>query len=283
MKRISVFKIACIIILGVLTHDLYSQINGFGKIHWNREKIASGLVWKSSHTILPDSIIQNINILIINLHKRGISLSYNPEKNIIVSHQVVATGALAAVNGGFFSIKDGGSTTYIRAGELVTDADTAKKWRKNVNMTGSVLVDKKGKVSITNAKPNEWYDSHPEYTDVLVTGPLLLSEGEKKVLPETSLVLNKHPRTVIGTSGGNKIIVVTLDGRTDQAVGMTLPELSDLMISLHCKDAVNLDGGGSTTMWIAGKPFNGIVNMPCDNKKFDHEGERPVSDILIIK
>jgi exopolysaccharide biosynthesis protein len=64
---------------------------------------------------------------------------------------------------------------------------------------------------------------------------------------------------------------------------MTLNELADLMLVLHCKDAVNLDGGGSTTMCISGKPFNGIVNMPCDNKKFDHEGERAVSDIIIIK
>ena len=79
------------------------------------------------------------------------------------------------------------------------------------------------------------------------------------------------------------MVLLTLDGRTDQAKGMTLAELTDLMISLHCKDAVNLDGGGSTTMWISGKPFNGVVNMPCDNKKFDHEGERAVSDIIIIK
>jgi exopolysaccharide biosynthesis protein len=55
------------------------------------------------------------------------------------------------------------------------------------------------------------------------------------------------------------------------------------MILLHCRDAVNLDGGGSTTMWINGKPFSGVVNMPCDNKTFDHSGERSVSDILIIK
>ena len=60
---------------------------------------------------------------------------------------------------------------------------------------------------------------------------------------------------------------------------MTLNEVAELMQLLRCKDAVNLDGGGSTTMWISGKPFNGVVNMPRDNKKFDHEGERAVSDI----
>jgi exopolysaccharide biosynthesis protein len=64
---------------------------------------------------------------------------------------------------------------------------------------------------------------------------------------------------------------------------MTLVRLTDLMISLKCTDAVNLDGGGSTTMWIRGKPFGGVVNMPSDNKKFDHEGEKNVADILVIR
>ena len=283
MKRASTFRICLFITLVVFTHGLNGQINGFKKIHWEQEKIAPGLTWKSSHTVLYDSVPQNINILIINLHKREILLSYNPEKNIVVSKQAAAAGALATVNAGFFNIKNGGSATYIKTGGLIVDTDTAKKWKRNLNMTGSVLVDKNGNVTIEKAETNSWYDSHPEYAEVLVTGPLLLTGKEKMQLPSTALVINKHPRTSIGKRGNHKIILVTLDGRTDQAIGMTLGELTDLMISLRCKDAVNLDGGGSTTMWISGKPFNGIVNMPCDNKKFDHEGERAVSDILIIK
>jgi len=78
---------------------------------------------------------------------------------------------------------------------------------------------------------NSWLDSHAEYDDILVTGPLL----------------------------------------------------AEFLLLLRCKNATNLDGGGSTTMWIKGKPFNGVVNMPSDNRKFDHEVERAVSDILIIK
>jgi exopolysaccharide biosynthesis protein len=95
-------------------------------------------------------------------------------------------------------------------------------------------------------------------------------------------VINRHPRTTIGLKNTRKAVLLTLDGRTGEAAGMTLKELAHLMTLLRCHDAVNLDGGGSTTMWIRGKPFNGVVNMPCDNKKFDHEGERAVSDILII-
>jgi exopolysaccharide biosynthesis protein len=283
MNRITTLRIVLLVNLLVLFSSLSGQINGFEEIKWETEKIAPGLTWKSTHTSLYDSVPQNINVLIINTNRRNISLSYDPDKNIRVSRQAEKAGAIAAVNAGFFNIKEGGSVTYIKTGGVIVDTDTAKKWTRNANMTGSVLINKNGHVTLTTAKTNSWYDSHPEYAEVLVTGPLLLSEKTKMQLPSTPLVLNKHPRTAIGKKGDHKIVLITMDGRTDQAKGMTLAELTDLMISLHCKDAVNLDGGGSTTMWINGKPFNGVVNMPCDNKKFDHEGERAVSDILIIR
>jgi exopolysaccharide biosynthesis protein len=283
MNRTSTFRIILLVGLSVFFHTLNGQIKGFKRIKWENAKISSGLTWKSSHTVLYDSVPQNINILIINTHKRNISLSYNPEKNIIVSKQAEKAGAIAAVNAGFFNIKDGGSVTYIRTGGKIVDTDTAKRWSRNSNMTGALVVDMKSHVSIGRAMTNTWYDSHQEYPEVLVTGPLLISGKEKMQLPPTPLVKTKHPRTAIGKRGSHRIVLVTLDGRTDQAVGMTLAELTDLFISLHCRDAVNLDGGGSTTMWISGKPFEGVVNMPCDNKKFDHEGARAVSDILIIR
>jgi exopolysaccharide biosynthesis protein len=283
MNRISTLKIFLFVILSVFYVSLKGQINGFEEIKWETEKIAPGLTWKSTHTVLNDSVPQNINVLIINTNRRIISLSYDPDKNICVSKQAEKATAIAAVNAGFFNIKEGGSGTYLKTGGVIVDTDTAKKWRRNANMTGSVLIDKNGHVTLSVSKTNSWYDSHPEYTEVLVTGPLLLSGKIQQVLPVTPLVVNKHPRTAIGKKGNHKVVLITLDGRTDQAKGMTLSELTDLMISLHCKDAVNLDGGGSTTMWINGKPFNGVVNMPCDNKKFDHEGERAVSDILIIR
>ena len=283
MIRPIAVRIYMSVALILLSSNLEAQVTGFKKIHWEKERIAPGLTWKSAHTLLNDSIPQNINILIVNTNKRVISLSYVPGKNIVLSKQAEDAGALAAINGGFFNVRDGGSVTYIRTGGQILDSDTAKRWNRNANMTGSLLSEKAGRIIIGRAYSNSWYDSHPEYTEVLVTGPLLLKGKVKSPLPSTPLVINKHPRTVIGIKGDHRIILVTLDGRTDQAAGMTLAELTDLMISLHCNDAVNLDGGGSTTMWISGKPFNGIVNMPSDNKLFDHAGERAVSDIIIIK
>ncbi len=260
-----------------------AQISGFNKIHWEREKIAPGLIWKSSHTVLNDSVPQNINILIVNLHKRKIGIQYDPAANSPVSKQASSARARAAVNGGFFDIKKGGSVTYIRTGGKITDSDTAKKWPPNVNMNGAVLIRQGQEMIIDKDALNSWYDSHSEYEDILVTGPLLVRNRSFSKLPGTSLVISRHPRTALGLRNPRKAVLITLDGRTGEAAGMTLTELAQLMILLHCCDAINLDGGGSTTMWINGKPFNGVVNMPCDNKKFDHEGERAVSDILIIR
>ncbi len=283
MKRQFILRIYLFTGLAVLSGQITAQVDRYNKIKWEKEKITSGLIWKSSHTILNDSVPQNINILFVNLNKRKIFIQYNSEKNIPVSKQAAPVNAIAAVNGGFFNIKNGGSATYIRTGGKIIDSDTSRKWSRNANMTGSVLIKSGSELFINRSMSNQWYNDHPEYNDVLVTGPLLIENADTIKLPETSLVINKHPRTAIGIRSNKKVLLITLDGRTKEAAGMTLNELADLMISLKCWNAVNLDGGGSTTMWINGKPFNGVVNMPCDNKQFDHYGERAVSDILIIK
>lgn len=283
MKKFAILVLYFLLIPFLFLSQITGQITGFNKINWDRERIAPGLIWKSAHTVLNDSVPQNLNILTVNTRRRTIALYYESGKNSVLSKQAANYGAVAAVNGGFFNIRDGGSVSYIRTGGLIKDSDTSKKWIRNSNMNGSFLVDKFGNVFIEEAHTNSWYDAHPEYVEVLVTGPLLLSGKERMQLPLTPLVVNKHPRTVVGKKSKHKIVIVTIDGRTEQAAGFTINEVTELMQLLRCKDAVNFDGGGSTAMWISGKPFNGVVNMPCDNKKFDHEGERAVSDILVIR
>jgi exopolysaccharide biosynthesis protein len=283
MKIISAFRLTFSFLILLISLSLHAQVKGFEKIKWEKEKIAPGLVWKSTHTIIDDTIPQNFNILIVDTRKRDISILYNPKKNVKTSIQASEAGAMAAVNAGFFNIKDGGSATYIKVNGMVVDSDTASKWKRLANMNGSVVIDTDGNVHITEVMDNSSYDSEKAYRDALITGPMLVHGKTKAKLPQTSLVIARHPRSCIGILGKHKVILLTLDGRTAEASGMTLVQLADLMLLLKCTDAVNLDGGGSTTMFIKGKPYNGVVNMPCDNKIFDHAGERAVSDIIIIK
>ena len=73
------------------------------------------------------------------------------------------------------------------------------------------------------------------------------------------------------------MIAVVVDGRNTQAEGMTINEVTLLMQALGCREAMNLDGGGSSTAWVENL---GVVNFPSDNKIFDHEGERGVANVI---
>lgn len=84
----------------------------------------------------------------------------------------------------------------------------------------------------------------------------------------------RHPRTAIGFSkDSSTLYLVTVDGRTESDSGMSLVELADAMLKLGVYEAVNLDGGGSTTMVIGDR----VVNHPSDK-----EGERPVGNALLV-
>ena len=87
--------------------------------------------------------------------------------------------------------------------------------------------------------------------------------------PET-----RHPRTLVGTHADGSVWLITVDGRQPRlSAGMSLFELRSLAARLGLTQALNLDGGGSTTMWVRGE----IVNSPSDVA-----GPRKVSDALLV-
>ena len=91
-----------------------------------------------------------------------------------------------------------------------------------------------------------------------------------------------HPRTIFGLSGDkSKLYLMTVDGRQKgYSEGINTGEGALLMKFFGAEDAINMDGGGSTTMWVESL---GVVNHPTDNRKFDHAGERRVYDILYVR
>ena len=89
---------------------------------------------------------------------------------------------------------------------------------------------------------------------------------------EFSSMMERHPRTAIGWNQGY-FFLVEVDGRQKNlSVGMTLDELSAYLVKLGCEEAMNLDGGGSATLWYNGK----VQNNPCDGQ------ERPIANSLIV-
>ncbi|HMO79691.1 MAG TPA: phosphodiester glycosidase family protein [Pyrinomonadaceae bacterium] len=85
---------------------------------------------------------------------------------------------------------------------------------------------------------------------------------------------NRHPRTAVAKMKDGKFLMITVDGRQPGvSVGMTLQELAEYLLSVGAVDAINLDGGGSTTMFLDGR----VVNTPSDQN-----GERKVGDAIIV-
>lgn len=101
-----------------------------------------------------------------------------------------------------------------------------------------------------------------EVEHIISGGPYLVKEGNTYVdVKEQKLgsVNGKNPRTAIGYTVDGNLILVTVDGREKNSVGMTLFELARFMKELGCVNAMNLDGGGSSVMYINGK----VVNSPA--------------------
>ncbi|HEX7937646.1 MAG TPA: phosphodiester glycosidase family protein, partial [Gemmatimonadaceae bacterium] len=92
---------------------------------------------------------------------------------------------------------------------------------------------------------------------------------------------SRHPRTAVGiSSNGKRLLLVVVDGRqAGYSDGMTLRELAHLMLNLGARDALNLDGGGSTTMVVGNRKTRSlqVVNRPSDAT-----GERAVGDALAV-
>ena len=120
---------------------------------------------------------------------------------------------------------------------------------------------------------------NPEWKDVnhiISGGPYLVKNGEVFVdmtAQKLGSVGGRNPRTAIGYTKDNNLILLTADGREGASIGLTLMELANLMKELGCVNAMNLDGGGSTVMYVNGN----VVNKPAVS------GGIPLSHTLVIK
>jgi len=115
----------------------------------------------------------------------------------------------------------------------------------------------------------------------VITGwPRMLADGAVVFEDEEPLGMYRyHPRTAIGTTpGGTHLVLATVDGRRHPIMGMTALEMVPLLEEFGVSDAINLDGGGSTALYIEGE--GGIVNRPSDRYErvvATHLGVRIVS------
>ncbi len=131
---------------------------------------------------------------------------------------------------------------------------------------------------IDSGKAKVEISTNPDWKNVrhIISGGPYLVKDSSVYVDMTAEKLNsiggKNPRTAIGYTKNNTLIMVAVDGRENKSVGMTLMQLAYFMKSVGCTNAINLDGGGSTVMYVNGQ----VVNNPA------FKGGIAISNALVL-
>jgi exopolysaccharide biosynthesis protein len=269
----------------ILTLGAYAQNDSITLVttKWNIQKIAKGVVWKQ-FSFRGNLFGSNQNINIVEV-KQGKKHRFDVVDNGKILKPTSEFGkeadAMGAVNGTFFNVKEGGSVDYIKINGKVLHQNQLTNGTRGFHQR-SALAIADGRVRIEKWNGHEQWETELQASDLMVSGPLLISERRPEPLDSSSFNVTRHPRTAVALTSKNRVLLITVDGRNENAAGMSLFELRNVMKWINSTDGINLDGGGSSTLWIAGQPDNGVVNYPCDNKKWDHAGERKVANALCV-
>jgi exopolysaccharide biosynthesis protein len=191
-------------------------------------------------------------------------------------HRTTLTGAggveAVIIDGLVTAVLDGqGSARIPENGVVLSGSGNGGQWIRH-NLGAGQTAALRTEASVT---PQPGFA--PDF--IIGGGPLLVRDGRPAADSDPGkydpgFIAKRHPRTAAGVRGDGTVVLVVVDGRHPaSSVGMTIREMSDLMIEFGSVEAVNLDGGGSTTMVVK----DAVVNNPSDPT-----GERPVGDALLV-
>jgi len=177
-----------------------------------------------------------------------------------------------------FSTVGGSGSTSIPSGGFVLSASgkLSEQLKKAAIRNTRVALLHRG-----NALPNAIYSElmvNKDGWDFVGGVPQLIKNGKIDITWEQeksskAFVETRHPRTAVAKLKDGKFLMVTVDGRSEASAGIDLYDLAAYLLELGALDAMNLDGGGSTTMFLDGR----VVNKPSDK-----EGERRVGDAILV-
>ncbi len=292
MKRLLLIISAIVVAIACQPQCDDANYLTFKNAKWEVTNIDNGITLKQYHFRGEEQIFESSQyISIIEIDTKAAAtgrwaLANDPGKITQTSKFAADSSALVAMNGTFYnmSVPYNSVSFFRKYGELCYEFTENMGQRDN----GALAIGEDGQIYLVAAPVDtigmvldkEWAINIEE-PHVMGSGPLLMMDGKNAYLDESSFNTKRHPRSALATNS-KKVFLITVDGRAPGvADGMSLPELTKIMHYAGAVNALNLDGGGSTTLYVKGI---GIVNHPSDNKQFDNEGERyVVNSLLFIK
>ncbi len=268
---------------------LYAQRDSLAFVHGNwKNDTLDGMVLKQCRFEGQQLFASNQQIFVLEIPDTThytLAFAHEPRRTK-TSEMARKYGAVAAVNGSFFDMDKHFPVCYLRVDSVELGENTPGKDTVNRKyyQYGTLCLNHDSVFILKTGASRHWEEGLP-FSNIMTAGPLLIWHDTLQYMrDDRTFVTNRHNRTAVGIREDGTVLFLVADGRHKQAEGLSLTELQQILRWLGCRDALNLDGGGSTTIWLDFNEFQGVLNCPSDNGRFDHEGERGVSNaVLIIK
>jgi exopolysaccharide biosynthesis protein len=297
-KKILLTIILTILIIPIVSGESPVLKNTTG---WEIDSLAPGMIWYKYNRKY-NGTNQRINVLEVDLQRPEYNLEIKFASSFdSLSNVASASGAVAATNGTYeldASFIRSNGVTYSQPSREVQNPTHLRHWKYE----GAFFIDLLTKSVDIQYRANEqdgYYSS--SYQNIISAAPVLILNynavgtiftGNISGLNLNSLDYEdyrrhqgvRHPRTAIAIMDDGKVLLITVDGRRTVAEGFNAKEFTEFLVEyFNPKHALNLDGGGSTTMYLQGQSGynnNGIVNCPVDGKAFK---QRALKSFILIK
>ena len=273
---------------------------------WDTQELRPGLVHLTfAGNYEPFQSNQRVDVLLVDMDRYGLIFDDSSPNDSLSARVQRYNEALAAVNGTYYEIpltQEGHSlysSFFKKDGVISTSVTVPPEHRLHWKHEGAFYYDPDSSQWGIMYGDAATYDAMP-YANALSGSPMLIYDHEpvgvdfvgQQDVPLDSLYYEhpdrhqgvRHPITAIGLTDDNELLLITVDGRREETAGMSARELTLFLEHFFApRHVLNIDGGGSTTMWIRGADSpNGVVNYPTDNREYNHFGQRRIRNGIIV-
>ena len=281
----------------------------FVNASWKVTELGNGA--KAMYAQVPMfSSIQSVSVVKYPADRFRTEILHRPKETAGTPSEIgKEIGASFVMNAGYFNVKELVPCVYFRKGKTMLGHTHPTEVYRVDGLFG--FKDKDGHKMLVEHCPDtlNYKPMSRKMKSAMASGPLLILDGDI-VVPEimgdradgdnvaameaeakqgskirshyTSAQFydRRHPRTAIGKDDAGNMYLVVIDGRfKGSADGASIYETAYICSLLGMTDAINLDGGGSSALWTK---ETGVMSYPRDNKRFDHDGERRVPNLIAV-
>lgn len=296
------FFFVCLL-FNILTSQVFSQNQEVvlkEQSGWTIDTITPGLIYYTYKNYYnPHRASQIVHVLEVDYTSPQYSLDIkyvSPSDSL--SSVARNAGAIVGINGSYEL-----DATFVKTnGKIHSQVSLPSNHLRYWKHEGAIFYNNTTKHVAIEYGTNNGYFSNTT-PNILSGAPMLIDNfvpvGEDFIGDVTGINLNsldyedyrrhqgtRHPRTAVALTEGNKLLLIVVDGRRTVSAGMTAKEFTEFLVRyFNPKSALNLDGGGSSTMYIKGsnQSLTDVVNYPTDNNKFDNYGQRSVRTFILVK